>query len=128
MDPRVPRLPDEEGYWYPNWRVRWDESLDATSRSRIARAVRKGLPLTDQLKARFAVTLAERDRRIWRWWPLFSFVYLSFELAVLWFLSRVPVSDWEWPTWSVAVSASAVVLLFPGWRIGDIGEAFQLSL
>lgn len=113
MTHRVPRLPEEEGYWYPDWRALWEESLDATARERIARAVRLGLPVTDPLEARFAVTLADRDRRIWRWWPLFSLVYVGAAVTFLVFLSRIPVAAWAWSEWLLAASAGTVVLIFP---------------
>lgn len=39
MTQRGPRLPDEKGYWYPDWRAQWEESLEPTTRKRIARTV-----------------------------------------------------------------------------------------
>lgn len=74
---------------------------------------RSGRAVTDPVEARFAVTVAVRERRIWQWWPLFSLIYLSAAATILWFLTRSSVSLWQWPDWLLACSAGAVILVFP---------------
>jgi hypothetical protein len=53
----LPPLPDQEDFWYPDWRLAWEEELDDDTRRRISRAVRGVRALSDPHEAAFAVTL-----------------------------------------------------------------------
>jgi hypothetical protein len=98
--PEVPLLPEDEGFWYLRWREMWEESLDDEARSRIKRAVWKGLALADPVEARYAVTLAHRDRGFVRWWPVFAVIYVG--IALTWLVVAVssrPLEAWAWLDW-----------------------------
>jgi hypothetical protein len=112
MSDRVPPMPGEESFWYPHWRAMWEESLDNPTRTRISRAVRGGLAMSDPLEARFAVTLAYRDQGAWRWWPLFSLIYVGAGVTWLLLLSKVPMTAWTWAEWLLMGSNTLVVLTY----------------
>lgn len=110
---RLPLLPGEEGYWYPNWRIAWEEDLDETTRRRIRRAVRAGRVLDDPYEAAFAVTLAVKERRVWRWWPIFTILFLGWAVFQLVTLFWVQVADWNSADWFRGVVAIVVIVLYP---------------
>lgn len=97
----MPRLPDDEGFWYPHWREMWEESLDAPTRSRIKGAVWRGLPLADPVEARYAVTLAHQQRGFWRWWPVLALFYMGLALAWLIGAAHRPLTAWTWWDWLI---------------------------
>jgi hypothetical protein len=109
MSKGVPLLPEDESFWYPNWRAMWDE-LDRPTRTRISRAVRTGTALANPNEARFAVTVAHRDRGIWRWWPLFSLIYVG--IAVTWLIILSTRSVRTWSEWFLMISAALVVVVY----------------
>lgn len=115
MEPKAPPLPEDDGFWYPRWREMWEESFDGRTRSRITKTVRSGRALVDPVEARYAVTLARRDRLVLRWWPVLVVVYLGVSLA--WLIATISsrsLALWTWSDWTVGtLHAVAVVALGP---------------
>jgi hypothetical protein len=68
--------------------------------------------MSDPLEARFAVTVAYRDRRAWRWWPLFTLIHVGGAVTWLLLLSRAPMAAWTWADWFLMGSATLVVLTY----------------
>lgn len=109
----LPLLPNEEGYWYPNWRIAWEEDLEETTRRRIRRAVRAGRVLDDPYEAAFAVTLAVKERRVWRWWPIFTIVFVGLTVFHLMTLLLVQVTDWTFTDWFIGSIEVVAIVLYP---------------
>lgn len=109
----LPLLPNEEGYWYPNWRIAWEEDLDETTRRRIRRAVRAGQALDDPYQAAFAVTLAVKERRVWRWWPIFTILFVGLAGFHLVTLLRVQVANWTSTDWFIGSIEVVAIVLYP---------------
>jgi hypothetical protein len=70
----------------------WEDSLDDSTRKRIKGAVWSGLPLPDQVEARYAVTLARQKRGAWRWWPVLALFYMGIALTWLVSASKIPLT------------------------------------
>jgi amino acid transporter len=69
--------------------------------------------MSDPVEARFAVTLAHRDRRVWRWWPLLSMIYVGAGATWLFLLSKAPMTAWTWAEWFLMGSATLGILIYP---------------
>jgi hypothetical protein len=69
--------------------------------------------MSDPFEARFAVTLAHRDRRVWRWWPLLSLIYVGAGAIWLLLLSKAPTAAWTWAEWFLMGSATLAILIYP---------------
>lgn len=68
--------------------------------------------MSDPLEARFAVTVAHRDRGAWRWWPLLSLIYVGAGVTWLFLLSKAPTRAWTWADWFLMGSATLVILIY----------------
>jgi hypothetical protein len=110
MSTEMPPLPEDPGFWYPRWREMWEESLDNSTRKRIKSAAWRGAPLDDPVEARYAVTLAHKWRRFWRWWPVLALFLMGISLTRLVFAIQIPFSMWTWLDWLVGF-INVVVLL-----------------
>lgn len=113
--PDIPPLPEDRGFWSPDWREQWEE-LDGETRRRIRRTVQAGQPLDDARDASFAVTLAVRSRREHRKAVPLHLVGLAFGGLLVWSLLRGDLTP-DPLGWLVVLLWGVWAVAFPVWHL-----------